>query len=94
VIVGRSEPDNNKIEAYAEPGDWLLEVMDTGSPITIVRGSPTEDDLEKAAAITARYCDLRHEPTVEVTLRQGTDTRTLRLPPGKAEWVESLRISK
>ena len=94
VIVGRSESDNNKIEAYAEPSDWLLEVMDTGSPVTIVRGSPTEDDLEKAAAITARYCDLRNEPTVEVTLRRAKETRALRLSAGSPEWVESLRISK
>ncbi len=92
VIVGRSESDNNKLEAYAEPADWLLEVMDTGSPVTIVRGAPTPDDLEKAAAITARYCDLRTEPSVEVTLRQAKDSRTLRLEPGTPEWVESLRV--
>lgn len=92
AIVGRSENDNNKIEAYAEPGDWLLEVMDTGSPVTIVRGAPTEDDLEKAAAITSRYCDLCKDPSVEVSLRRGGESRTIRIKPGSTEWVQSLHI--
>jgi hypothetical protein len=92
VIVGRDEADNAKVEAYAEGDDWLGEALGTGSPVTMVRGAPTDDDLERAAMITARYCDLRKEPAVEVTFKRGKETRALRVRPADPEMVSSWRV--
>jgi tRNA U34 2-thiouridine synthase MnmA/TrmU len=92
AIVGRNETENAKIRDYTDPHDWQAEVMGTGSPVTVVRGAPTNDDLERAAAITARYCDLKQEKTVEVTLRRGSQSRTVRLTPANPQQSKTWRV--
>ena len=69
VIVGRNEKDNKHLLANKRPGHLHLEALDTGSPVTLVIGTDQSDEvLRQAAAITARYCDAKHEPEVEVSL--------------------------
>ncbi|MEW5701175.1 MAG: hypothetical protein AB1792_02975 [Candidatus Zixiibacteriota bacterium] len=92
IIVGRDQTDNAKIAAYAGPNDWRLEVMGTGSPIVLVRGTPTDDDLENAAAITARYCDRKHDPHIEVTLQRGEETKGLVVPPADEALLSTVRL--
>jgi len=92
VIVGRDQNDNARIAGYAEPGDWRLEVPGTGSPITLVRGTPTDDDLAGAAAITARYCDRKHDLVVEVTLQRGDEIRTMAVAPAGESLLASIRL--
>ncbi|HUU46587.1 MAG TPA: hypothetical protein VM118_12725 [Acidobacteriota bacterium] len=92
AIVGRNQDENVKIQSYAEPNDWLVEVLGTGSPVTVVRGEPSEQDIERAAAITARYCDLKHEPSVDVTLTRGAEQRVVRLAPAHPEAVNGWRV--
>jgi tRNA-specific 2-thiouridylase len=93
VIVGRDQQDNLRIGGHAEAGDWTLEVLGTGSPVTLVRGNPTADDLAAAAAITARYCDRKHDPSVDVTLRRGDEITTMTVSPADESLVASVRLS-
>lgn len=63
IIVGKNEEDNEKILELKSDSDIVLEVLDTGSPITIVRCSnPCEDVLNIAASLTARYADVKSYP--------------------------------
>jgi hypothetical protein len=57
VVAGRNEGDNQAILIWVRDGDVLFEVMDCGSPITLLRGSAGKEEIRLAAAITARYSD-------------------------------------
>jgi len=92
IVVGRDENDNCKLEAYLEPGDWRVEVLGVGSPVTVVRGTPTAAELEMSAAITARYSDRKSEKSVEVTVIHNGDSKTLRVPPADEALLESVRL--
>ncbi|SYZ74071.1 conserved hypothetical protein [Candidatus Zixiibacteriota bacterium] len=85
LIIGRDESDNNKIEKYAKPHHRLLEALDTGSPVALFISSNGEDQIEKAAAITARYCDAKNSPRVEVTCTSDGDGRKFVVEPAEPE---------
>ncbi len=67
LIVGRNEKENRMIIEHARPDDLVLEAKATGSPIGLFISDNKEKNLKLAAAIIARYCDLKKEPLVEVT---------------------------
>jgi hypothetical protein len=92
VMVGRSEQDNAKLAAFAEPRDWVLEVPTIGSPTTVVRGPATEEHIEQAAQITARYSDMKDEAVAEVMIFRGDDIRSIRVKPGTVATVRSWRV--
>ncbi|MEW5922573.1 MAG: tRNA 4-thiouridine(8) synthase ThiI, partial [Candidatus Zixiibacteriota bacterium] len=66
VIVGRHEKDNMNLDKYAGADYLRLEVPDTGSPVTLLVGTADQANLQKAAEITARYSDEKHNPIVRV----------------------------
>ncbi len=83
VIVGRNEEDNKKILHYKQPGHHVLEAVDVGSPITLLVGPATEENIRKAAMITARYTSARREPAVRVTMRNESGSVEVSVPPAK-----------
>ena len=64
LIVGRNESENSRLVALKEPEEYAFEVLDYGSPITILQGSHTQEVIELAARLTARYSDARSEAVV------------------------------
>lgn len=57
LIVGRNNDENEMLKALALSGDVLLETKDHVGPISLIRGSDSENNLKLAAAITLRYSD-------------------------------------
>ena len=55
LIVGRKEEENEKIESFSREGDLLIRVARHPGPLSLLRGEPEAGEIEKAAAITARY---------------------------------------
>jgi tRNA U34 2-thiouridine synthase MnmA/TrmU len=92
AVVGRNEQDNQRIVAACTAADVVLEVPETGSPITILRGAPEATDIELAAAITARYSARRAEPHVAVAVRRGNGEERLTVEPATPESCERLRV--
>jgi len=92
LIVGRHDEDNNKIEQYARSGQILLEALGTGSPVAILIGPENSETLEVAAAITARYSDLKHLPEVEVTCTNSPDGKKIKIRPIRSEEAEKYLI--
>ncbi|MCK4632594.1 MAG: hypothetical protein KAT79_04945 [candidate division Zixibacteria bacterium] len=93
VISGRDERDNKMILAYKEPEHIQIEAVDVGSPITLLVGDATDENLQTAAAITARYCAARKNPRVEVAVRVGCqDERLLEVAPAGSKMLGNLRI--
>ena len=100
AAVGRDQADNERIESLAGPGDVLVEVAAGHSPVTLVPGKASEDDLARAAALTARYSKSRGESKVECSLWQparGEDRgkgRRLETAPASEETIDRLAIGR
>ncbi len=59
IIVGRNKDENKQLLKLKGASDYFFEVPDCGSPITLLQESKTKKAIEKAAALTARYSDVR-----------------------------------
>lgn len=93
LIVGRNEEENEKILKYRKSGDYILEARDTGSPLTLIKGTTNEMTIKMAAAITARYCDLKRADTVEVScFSNDSESRTIMTSPEKDDYLDKIRI--
>ncbi len=85
AIVGRNAEDNERILAAIDAGHVKLEAENVGSPITILTGNATEENIRKAAMLTARYSAARRESRVEVTITHEGATRRITVPPRSAD---------
>lgn len=97
VIVGRDAFENDSIEAIAEEGDYLLRVIDYGSPITVITGSITASDIEVAARLCARYSDAKHlsEVIVRVKRKDKVSIKVIYdtfVSPADNDLIDTLRI--
>ena len=68
LVVGRVEKENDKLVTLIKDDDMVLEVLDVGSPIALLRGEIQADDIKLAAAITARYSDAKRKDSVSVNV--------------------------
>ncbi|RLF40463.1 MAG: hypothetical protein DRN12_05340 [Thermoplasmata archaeon] len=69
VVVGRNEMENQIIQRFAREEDILLEVVDTGSPITLLRKGKNRRDIEETGNLCIRYSDAKMHKKVKVKLR-------------------------
>lgn len=79
LVVGRKQAENEKIEKLAGEQDYLFKVAADPGPTSLLRsyGSLTQEDLDWAASITARYSDAVDKPTAPVKVWQPGDSETL-----------------
>jgi tRNA U34 2-thiouridine synthase MnmA/TrmU len=68
LIIGREEGENRYLDGYRNTF-ISLEPKSHRGPMTLIDGSPTDTDIELAAAIAARYSQGRDTATVELELR-------------------------
>jgi len=93
AIVGRDETDNARLLAAAREGETMLEVLEAGSPITLLSGTPTDLDVRRAAELTARYSDRKRDPLVTVTVTQGRQSTAMVVTPAADSLCRQLRIT-
>jgi len=79
AVVGRNAAENPKLITLARNGEWLMELADRPGPTTLLRpygptSGPSDEDLQLAARITARYTRARG-PTRVCAWRKATDER-------------------
>ena len=80
VVVGRNEAENKFMEGL-DLDRWSLEVLDYGSPITLVDADAGDEDLDTAAALTARYSQGREEKSVLVRAFRKVSERQITIEP-------------
>jgi tRNA U34 2-thiouridine synthase MnmA/TrmU len=90
VIVGRNELDNNYLDAHKQKYHCRFEVMQAGSPVTLLIGNPSEENLSKAASLTARYSSLKDSDLVPVTITGPEGEKVMMVSPNVDEKNESL----
>jgi len=74
VIVGRDLLDNNKLLSLKDESDIIMSVLDFRTPITIITGNASQEAIENAAAICARYSDAPKDVMVKVRCSIGKDS--------------------
>ena len=96
LIVGRNEEENQKIQTFAQGEDILLKVSSFPGPLSLLRGKLEQEDLEKAAAITAHYSKAKGSMDIEVTYRsgEGDHCHSLFVSPIPRREIERLMINE
>jgi tRNA-specific 2-thiouridylase len=94
VVIGRNEADNNRLLSMRRDYHYVLEAPDVGSPLTVVSGTASDENLRKAACMTARYSDARHSPEVRVVATRLADSSRIEMivPPADDEELRSIII--
>ncbi|HLE86405.1 MAG TPA: hypothetical protein VI727_01925 [Candidatus Brocadiaceae bacterium] len=97
VIVGRNEEDNTRVDSLSKEGDVLLTLVDMPGPLTLIRGEITEEKIQTAAQITARYGKSHVLPSVKVSVKQvknNATERIIEITPMSQEEVDKLILKK
>ena len=91
VVVGRNRTENGYIERNFS-GEWLAVPVDCPGPTTLLIGDTAEEDLERAAALTARYSDCKMDASVNIRVAKGGEERLFDVPPAEEDDLERYRI--
>ena len=92
IIVGRNEEENDSLLKRKQTTDYVFEVPDYGSPITILQGAKTADAIEAASRLTARYSDCNDEK-VKVKYGKQKPTRTIYVNPFSQQEIDKLNLA-
>ncbi|MFO7915513.1 MAG: hypothetical protein R6U43_07455 [Candidatus Krumholzibacteriales bacterium] len=84
VIVGRNKHENDYLEKSYN-NNWILEASDVTGPVVVLFGDDSEENLKKAASITAKYCNDRESNLIGVTAARNNDTREFQVIPAGRE---------
>lgn len=97
VIVGRNEDDNAKIDTLSREGDVLLNLVDMPGPLTFMRGEITDEKIQTAARLTARYGKSNFLSVVKVSVREiegNASSTIIEVVPMSQEEAERLLLKK
>ncbi len=87
LIVAREEGENRFLEGYRKQFTNLTTVSHPG-PLALVDGEVSDEDLELAARLTARFSQGRGAPRVQVAVAHGGgEPRILEVAPLSAEEI-------
>ena len=92
--VRQNEKENERIFVLSTGKDVLLEASDVMGPRTLVRGMENDEDLNLAAAITARYGKARtlDRARVSVSRKGFTDSTILEVRPASKDILDELKV--
>jgi len=92
AIVGRNERDNALLEGSAELYEIVLKLEDIPGPTVLLPFTATEEEVQRAAAIGARYSDCGAKDVVCVRARTARGVRTLKVQPADIGEIQPLMI--
>ncbi|MCX6992015.1 MAG: tRNA 4-thiouridine(8) synthase ThiI [Kiritimatiellaeota bacterium] len=92
VIVGRNQAENQQLEKERQSAEYLLRPRDIPGPSAILPAGATEDELQQAAEICARYSDFLAGQPVLMEVQGPLGRRMLAILPAMPEMIESRRI--
>ncbi len=92
MIISREEGEGNFMQGYRNQYVSMRTTSHPG-PLALIEGNASEQNLELAARILARYCKGKQDVSVEVELRdQAANTRCIQVVPRgpleiQQEWI-------
>ena len=69
IIVGRNKKENNVLQRFFDKNDVLIETINTGSPIVLLKKSKNKKDIMKAASLCARYSDIKKDEKAKIKIK-------------------------
>ncbi len=97
IVVGRNEEDNGRIESLSREGDFLLTLIDMPGPLTLIRGEITEEKIQSAARLTARYGKSHVLPSAKISVKPAKNdvpARIVEITPMGQEEVDKIMLKK
>ncbi len=91
VMVGRHKEENAYIATQGDEG-VLMTTVEVAGPTTLVPGEPTDQEIEQAARITARYAGRKGRMPVPVEVTRDGLTRTLTVTPMALDEIHALMV--
>jgi len=91
VIVGRDEVENNFLAHYTRDY-WSARATEFAGPTAIVMGEMALSDARVVAAMVARYCDGKYEPSVTVRFELAGEEKVINAVPAPDELLDRYRI--
>ena len=92
VIVGRNQAENEQLEKERIAGEYLLKARDDPGPSALLPSSATEDELQQAAALCARYSDFLPGQPVLMEVQGPRGLYTLSVIPAPPDMIANWRI--
>ncbi|MBU0759881.1 MAG: 7-cyano-7-deazaguanine synthase [Candidatus Omnitrophica bacterium] len=93
LIVGRNEKENKALLNFAEPDDYIFDVVGIPSPIGLARGDLDEKEIESIASIMTRYSDaLTEKAKVFYKILPSEELNILTVEPATETTLQAIRI--
>lgn len=91
IIVGRNKEENERLIKLKNKTDYVFEVPDIGSPITVLQNKKTRKAIELAARLASRYSDAKGNKVL-VKYGKGKLNKEVVVNQIKDKEIERLRI--
>ena len=92
VIVGRDENENNNLLANKKDYHLQIELTDIGSPVTLLSGNITDDNILKAGMITARYTKAKNWDEITIVVTENNKQKLYKTSPATDDDISQYMV--
>lgn len=92
IVVGRNHGENESILRLAGGQDAVIQIEGVPGPVVLVPGGCSEEIMQVAAAVCARYSDAPRGDTVSAIIEQGSETMIIETKAADPEALAGLII--
>ncbi len=92
IVVGRNKSENDIIQSFAVDDDYIFNVEGYGSPLVLLIGDVSENNIETAASVCARYSDAKNMNSVTVSIINNNKCKAVKVHPADHDFINSIRI--
>lgn len=92
IIIGRNEVENKTLLRLKNKTDYIFEVPNYGSPITILRGKKTKEVIKITAKLTARYSDAKGDKVIVTYGNKEPIKKSMMIAPANQQEITKFRI--
>lgn len=94
LIVGRNEPENNRLASLKEENDFFFQPLELAGPSAILRAESADNSiLELCSRIVAKYCDGANDQTRILCRRNSLQEYQFIVSPQDEEGLAVYRIN-
>ncbi|MBD3344795.1 MAG: DUF814 domain-containing protein [Chitinivibrionales bacterium] len=92
LVVGRNEKENEILTMLAQKEDCFITPDNIPGASALLKGPLSSDQIQTAAAITARFSKAKDKKTAHLIITQNGATRTIEVTPANEELYDKMRI--
>ncbi len=92
IIVGRNKDENEIMLSIVGDDDCTMHVPGYGSPVTMVSGTLTQEAIQTAASLCARYSSARHLSNIDVSVSINGIKSIVNVSPANDNMIDTYKI--